>query len=98
MSSAFTAQFANAPDGSLYVLDVYREVIEHPRSLPPEASVAGHPPGTITAIDAEGILVQCGAGVLRLTRLQAEGGSGMAARAFLNGHPMHAGDRLTAGT
>ena len=30
------AQFANAPDGSLYVIDVYREVIEHPRSLPPE--------------------------------------------------------------
>ncbi len=28
------AQFANAPDGSLYILDVYREVIEHPDSLP----------------------------------------------------------------
>jgi putative membrane-bound dehydrogenase-like protein len=30
------AQFANAPDGCLYVVDVYREVIEHPASLPPE--------------------------------------------------------------
>ena len=30
------AQFANAPDGSLYIVDVYREVIEHPLSLPPE--------------------------------------------------------------
>jgi len=29
------AQFANAPDGSLHVIDVYREVIEHPKSLPP---------------------------------------------------------------
>ena len=29
------AQFANAPDGSLHVIDVYREVIEHPLSLPP---------------------------------------------------------------
>jgi putative membrane-bound dehydrogenase-like protein len=28
-------QFANAPDGNLYVLDMYREVIEHPISLPP---------------------------------------------------------------
>ncbi len=28
-------QFSNAPDGSLYVLDMYREVIEHPKSLPP---------------------------------------------------------------
>lgn len=30
------AQFANAPDGSLYVIDVCREVIEHPKSLPPD--------------------------------------------------------------
>lgn len=29
------AQLANAPDGALYVIDVYREVIEHPASLPP---------------------------------------------------------------
>ncbi len=28
-------QFANAPDGCLWVLDMYREVIEHPLSLPP---------------------------------------------------------------
>lgn len=28
-------QFANGPDGTLYVLDMYREVIEHPASLPP---------------------------------------------------------------
>lgn len=30
------AQFANAPDGSLHVIDMYREVIEHPASLPTE--------------------------------------------------------------
>jgi putative membrane-bound dehydrogenase-like protein len=30
------AQFANGPDGNLYIIDVYREVIEHPLSLPPE--------------------------------------------------------------
>jgi putative membrane-bound dehydrogenase-like protein len=28
-------QFANAPDGTLYVCDMYRETIEHPASLPP---------------------------------------------------------------
>ncbi len=28
------AQFANAPDGTFYVLDMYREVIEHPHSIP----------------------------------------------------------------
>jgi putative membrane-bound dehydrogenase-like protein len=27
-------QFANAPDGTLYVADMYREVIEHPWSIP----------------------------------------------------------------
>ncbi|MCO8124911.1 c-type cytochrome [Stieleria sp. TO1_6] len=30
------AQFACGPDGTLWVVDVYREVIEHPASLPPE--------------------------------------------------------------
>ncbi|MCA9070643.1 MAG: HEAT repeat domain-containing protein, partial [Planctomycetaceae bacterium] len=29
-------QFANAPDGTIHILDMYREVIEHPASLPPE--------------------------------------------------------------
>ncbi len=28
-------QYANAPDGTLYIADMYREVIEHPLSLPP---------------------------------------------------------------
>jgi putative membrane-bound dehydrogenase-like protein len=30
------AQFENGPDGAMHVIDVYREVIEHPHSLPPE--------------------------------------------------------------
>ncbi len=29
-------QYANAPDGCLHILDMYRETIEHPQSLPPE--------------------------------------------------------------
>lgn len=28
-------QFENGPEGALYVADMYREVIEHPKSLPP---------------------------------------------------------------
>lgn len=28
-------QYANGPDGTLHVLDMYREVIEHPASIPP---------------------------------------------------------------
>ncbi len=30
------AQFANGPDGALWAIDVCREVIEHPASIPPE--------------------------------------------------------------
>lgn len=30
------AQFANGPDGALWAIDVSREVIEHPASIPPE--------------------------------------------------------------
>ena len=34
--NAFTPpSLANAPDGNLFILDMYREVIEHPDSLPP---------------------------------------------------------------
>ena len=29
-------QFSNGPDGCLHILDMYRETIEHPKSLPPE--------------------------------------------------------------
>ena len=32
--------FANAPDGNLWVIDMYREVIEHPWSLPENAQAA----------------------------------------------------------
>ena len=31
-----TVNFANAPDGTLHIIDMYREVIEHPWSLPEE--------------------------------------------------------------
>ncbi|QDT04112.1 Cytochrome c [Rubripirellula lacrimiformis] len=51
------AQFANAPDGTLHVIDVYREVIEHPKSLPPEIKkhldlTAGRDRGRIYRISA----------------------------------------------
>ncbi|WP_153555325.1 PVC-type heme-binding CxxCH protein [Roseimaritima sediminicola] len=53
------AQFANAPDGCLHVVDVCREVIEHPASLPPQIKkhldlTAGRNAGRIYRIKAEG--------------------------------------------
>jgi methionyl-tRNA formyltransferase len=55
---------------------------------------AGQPPGTVLTADAEGVRVQCAAGILRITRLQLEGGKVLDARAFLNGRPLPAGTCL----
>ena len=32
-------QLGNGPDGALYIVDMYREVIEHPDSLPPVVKI-----------------------------------------------------------
>ncbi|HWR87036.1 MAG TPA: methionyl-tRNA formyltransferase [Acidiferrobacterales bacterium] len=55
---------------------------------------AGQPPGTVLTADADGVRVQCATGVLRITRLQLEGGKVLEARAFLNGRPLPAGTQL----
>ena len=51
-------------------------------------------PGTVTAIEKNGFLVQTGAGQLRVTELQLEGKKRMDAGAFLRGVTMQAGDSL----
>lgn len=53
------SQFANGPDGCLYIVDTYREVIEHPKSLPPEIKqhldlTAGRKRGRIYRVFPEG--------------------------------------------
>lgn len=53
------AQFSNGPDGNLYIVDVYREVIEHPASLPPEIKkhldlTSGRDRGRIYRVVADG--------------------------------------------
>ncbi len=53
-------------------------------------------PGTVLTADSDGVRVQCGAGVLRITLLQLEGGTTLEARAFLNGRPLPAGTKLGA--
>jgi len=57
-------------------------------------SSTAQPPGTILSADAEGVRVRCATGVLRITRLQLEGGKVLDARDFLNGRPLPAGSRL----
>ncbi len=51
-------------------------------------------PGTIKSAGEDGIVVVCGEGLLRLTRLQKAGGKPLPVREFLRGHPMQAGERL----
>ncbi len=51
-------------------------------------------PGTITHVDAHGISVQCGDGILIITELQREGGSRLRAAEFVNGFPLDIGERF----
>jgi len=58
------------------------------------AEAAGHKPGRVGQADANGIVVVCGNGVLRITRLQKEGAKPLAAAEFLAGTPLPVGTQL----
>lgn len=58
------------------------------------ASARAGQPGLVLAADAEGIVVACGQGSLKLTALQRPGGRRLSASAFLAGHRVAAGTRL----
>ena len=53
-------------------------------------------PGQVLAVGADGILVQTGEGVLRLTELQRPGGKRLAAAEFLRGQRIEAGQVFAA--
>jgi methionyl-tRNA formyltransferase len=60
------------------------------------ASPAGErTPGTIVGVEPDGLLVQTGAGCVRILRLQPEGRPAMSVRDFLNGRRVAVGDRFT---
>jgi methionyl-tRNA formyltransferase len=48
-------------------------------------------PGTVTGSDADGLLIAAGSGLLRVRRLQRQGGRMLAAAEFLRGFPVPAG-------
>ena len=58
------------------------------------SDATGLEPGALGQSDADGILVGCGGGALRIKRLQKEGGKRLAADAFLAGNPLPAGTVL----
>ena len=51
-------------------------------------------PGVVTRAEAAGIVVACGDGALKVTRLQRAGSKSMPAAAFLAGRPLAIGTRL----
>lgn len=53
-------------------------------------------PGTVVAARTDGLRVACGAGILDVREIQAEGKRPMLAREFLAGHPLAPGTRFTA--
>ena len=65
-------------------------------SATPETYTGNAQPGTVLAADAEGVLVACGQGALRLTQLQRSGGKRLAAADFLRGFTLSAGTVLTS--
>lgn len=56
----------------------------------------GGRPGTVVAVDRDGIVVSARGGRLRITRLQRVGGRVLDAAAFRNGFPVAPGDRMTS--
>jgi methionyl-tRNA formyltransferase len=62
-------------------------------AVPIDAKTNGAP-GTITDISAEGVVVACGEGALRLTQLQKPGGKRLPAREFLAGSTLAVGQRF----
>lgn len=55
---------------------------------------ASEEPGAILDVSAEGVVVACGEGALRLTQLQKPGGKRLSAREFLAGFPLARGQRF----
>jgi methionyl-tRNA formyltransferase len=60
----------------------------------PAESPADAAPGTITALDEAGVVVACGEGALKLTRVKPAGRGEMTAHAFGIGRRLAAGDRF----
>jgi methionyl-tRNA formyltransferase len=63
---------------------------------PLPAGAADAPPGTVVSANADGVIVACGAGALRVTELQPAGSRRMSAAACVAGRRIAAGMRLAA--
>ena len=59
-----------------------------------DSTISDTAPGTILAADPSGIVIQCGTGALKITRLQRPGGKPLSSKDFLNGMHLNAGMHL----
>jgi methionyl-tRNA formyltransferase len=71
------------------------EIVKMWAAKPLPARASGSQPGEVLAVQAEGIDIACGDGVLRVTELQRAGGRRLSAQDFLAGNRVLAGDRFT---
>lgn len=55
---------------------------------------SGRPPGTVLAVDADGIHIACAQGALIVTELQRSGGKRLPAPEFVRGFELRAGERF----
>jgi methionyl-tRNA formyltransferase len=60
----------------------------------PEDTESTFTPGTVVTVDADGFVVQCHPGAVRILRVQLEGRAPTAAADFLHGHHVSIGDSL----
>jgi methionyl-tRNA formyltransferase len=64
------------------------------QALPTPTAASQATPGTVLLANADGVVVQCGQGVLRITELQRAGSKRLPASDFLRGQPLNAGTVL----
>ena len=63
-----------------------------------DGAMAAPPPGTVLAVDGEGVVVACGDGALRLLEMQRPGSRRLPAGEFLRGFPVDVGERFAPRT
>jgi len=75
--------YTPSPQGTLKILSAEAEQVQ-----------AGLPGKVLEADDKRGLLIQTGAGAVRVTNLQAQGGKVMQAKDYLRGHTFAVGTDL----
>ena len=82
------------PDDSIYTFINNQRIAFKSVSISDNIENRSALPGTVLAVSKKAIDVATGDGTLHITEVQPAGKKPMAIHAFLNGHPLHIGDRF----